>query len=211
MVIGIGDVHVAVFVQRNARRRTELAVIHPFLPHAHRQEIGRRNRHDLLRLGAFPFRRDDRDDIVVTGPVREIVMDKRGLRAFDAGGLVLLHPDYRFEIVGACDRPGQLRKLDLDALRGLEIEVVIHGIRYRVPCNDDPPVSTLGCDIGRSGRKFFLLGNRIAGAPLALRSLNRHIRTIEPKHLIQQPCFDHRWCLVLLEGLQPRTLRLSMT
>jgi hypothetical protein len=40
-------------------------------------------------------------------------------------------------------------------------------------------------------REFFFLCHRIAGTPFSLNSFDGHMRSITPKHLVEQPGFDH--------------------
>ncbi len=69
MVIGIGNVDIAVLVERDPRGRAELPVAHTFSADDHGQQIGRGNRHDLLGLETLPLLRHHGDDVMVTSPI----------------------------------------------------------------------------------------------------------------------------------------------
>ena len=125
-------------------------------------------------------------------------MNERTGRAFQASGFVFFYADDALEIVRAGNRTGQFGELDLHALGRLEVQVVIHGFRNRIPCNGDSSIAGFRLHILRRRRKFLFLGNRISGAPFSLDALGIQMEPIELKLFVKKPGFHHVWCLMLL-------------
>jgi hypothetical protein len=134
---------------------------------------------------------------VITGAVGQIIVDEGRLCPLQAGGLFLLHSNDGLEILWTGNGTCQFRKLDVNALGRLEIEIVVQSVRNGVPGNGNPAISALGCHVCRCRRQFLFFDDRITGAPFSMSAFHGQRRTIESKHLIQQPCFDHRWCLLI--------------
>ncbi len=168
VVVGIGDEDIAVLVEGHAGRRLEFAVVHPFPPEHHGDEVGRRNRHDFRRLLALALLGHDRHDVVVASPVGQVLMDVGGTRPFDARALLFRDPDLGRKILGRGHRSRQIGKLDLDPLRGQVVDVVVQGPGDRVPGERHAGVPRLGRHVGGSGRKVFG-GSPAAGAPVVRR------------------------------------------
>ena len=57
----------------------------------------------------------------------------RGDRSFDAIGFFFGYPNFWDKILLSCDWPGKFVGLNLNALGGQEINVVIQGSRNRIP------------------------------------------------------------------------------
>ena len=98
MIVGIRDVQISVLVHGDSGWGAELSVFHTFLPEYLGNQVRRRDRHDLLRLGTFALLRHHGDDIVITGPIRQIVVDEGRMRAFDTGPFFLRYTDDGLEI-----------------------------------------------------------------------------------------------------------------
>jgi hypothetical protein len=178
MVVRVGHVDVPVLVERNAGGRTELSLVHALLPDRLHDQVGRGNRHHLRRLRALALRRHHGDHIVVAGAVGQIVVHVGRGDALDAVPLFLLHPHDRLEVVGAGDGTGQVGVLDLHALVGQEVEVVVHGLRNGIPRNRDLPVARRSLHIGRRGRQV-LFGRRFTRAPFVGMPLGEKFRAIQ--------------------------------
>ena len=185
MVICVGDVDIAILVERDPCRRAELPVVHTFPAYADGQQIGRGHPHDLLRLETLPLLRHYGNDIVVTNPVGQVVMDKRTLGAFQTGALIFFHPNDGFKIIGGGNRTREIGELDHHALGGLEIEIVVHGIGNGIPGNGDPAIPRFRGHVCRRRGKFFFSGNRIAGPPFSLGSFDGQMRSIRREHLAE--------------------------
>ncbi|NJN71213.1 MAG: hypothetical protein HC801_13730 [Nitrospira sp.] len=105
-------------------------------------------------------------------------------RAFDTRGLIFFYTDDTLEIVSTGDGTRELRKLDLHTLRRLEIEVIVHGVRNRIPCDGDASVAGFGLDILRRRWQFLRFRYRIPATPFILNPFNTQTKPIDIPHLI---------------------------
>ncbi len=70
-------------------------------------------------------------------------MDKGTLHPFHTGGFIFFHSNDGFKIVSRGNRTREIGGLDHHALGGLEVEIVVHGIRNRIPRDRDAPITRL--------------------------------------------------------------------
>ena len=136
MVVRISDVNISVVVQCDTGRRAQFPIVHPGLPYGHHHQIRRRNCHHLRRLGAFSLRRNHRHDVVVAEAVRQVVVHKGRRGPLNEVPFLFGHPDDWLEVLFACERTRDIG-LDEDTFGGLEVEVVVHRVRDRIPRNRD--------------------------------------------------------------------------
>ena len=72
-----------------------------------------------------------------------------------------------------------------------------------IPRDGGPTVPGLRSDVRRRRWKLFFRGNRIAGTPFfAQGSIDRQMRSITTKHLVEQPSFDHGVVLPVAKAAQ---------